>query len=451
MLRSRRRRNVALRCAVSVILAALAMALWSPSASALATTLYVGGGPCSDTGSGTQSLPYCTISKAASVAVAGQTVSVAAGSYAESVNVAHSGSPGSPIVFAADSGASVIVTGGTNGFVVSGRQYVTISGFTITGTSSYGIKASSSSNIVIANNEVSRAGRPVSGYIAVGIYLSGTTNSTVTRNHAHHNSNHGIYVSSGSTDNVISFNESSFNARQYIRGANGVDVIAARNSVIGNRLHDNEDSGLQHYPGADYGLATLNASYNNGDHGIDDLNVHGGRLIGNTVYHNCTSGIHIEGTSSNYVVRNNIAVDNAVFVVNPTPMQFVNDCKRRVGNIAVYDSAPATTIVGSNLVWLSVPGTMYTFGTKYQTLAAMQAATGQEHLGLQANPAFLGAAAGDLGLAAGSPAIDSADSGASGEQNLDILGAPRTDDPSITDTGVGPRTYDDRGAYERQP
>ena len=34
-------------------------------------------------------------------------------------------------------------------------------------------------------------------------------------------------------------------------------------------------------------------------------------IIGNTIYSNCTSGINVEGTSGNYVVENNIAVDNA--------------------------------------------------------------------------------------------------------------------------------------------
>jgi hypothetical protein len=41
-------------------------------------------------------------------------------------------------------------------------------------------------------------------------------------------------------------------------------------------------------------------------------------IIGNTIYRNCTTG-NVEGTSGNYVVENNGSVDNAVFVVNPTP------------------------------------------------------------------------------------------------------------------------------------
>ncbi|MER7004890.1 right-handed parallel beta-helix repeat-containing protein [Dactylosporangium sp. NPDC000555] len=405
--------------------------------------LYVGGPGCSDSGPGTQAQPFCTIKKGATVATAGQTVVVASGTYSESVTVGKSGTAGSPITLRPAAGATVTVTGGTSGFVVSGKSYVTISGFNVTETTSYGISVKSSSHIVISGNTVSGAGTPVSGGIAAGIYLKSTTDSTVKGNFTHHNSDHGIYLAADTSETTVQGNESSFNANEYRRNANGIDVIGPDNTIIGNVLHDNEDSGLQFYPGADNSLATLNVTYNNGDHGIDNLNVTGGRLIGNTVYHNCTSGINVEGTSGNYVVVNNIAVDNAVY-----PAYNGIACNRRAGNIGIWDSAPATTVVDSNLVYLSKPGTMYVFGSSFASLAAMRAATGQEQHGLQANPLFVNAAGGNLRLSQGSPAIDSADSGVDGEQPVDINGTPRRDDPAVPNTGIGPRPYDDRGAYE---
>ena len=57
---------------------------------ATGTTYYVDNTnpSCSDSGTGLNSaLPFCTISKGASVAVAGQVVRVLAGSYAETVTV----------------------------------------------------------------------------------------------------------------------------------------------------------------------------------------------------------------------------------------------------------------------------------------------------------------------------------------------------------------------------
>jgi len=422
-------------CAVAVVVA-------SP-AYAAQTTRYVGGANCSDTGSGTQSQPYCTIKAAAAAVTAGQTVLVSRGTYAGGVSVTHSGTATAPIVLQPAGGAAVTVSGGTNGFLVSGRSYVTIRGFIVTATTGYGISVASSSHITISGNTVTHAGHPVSGQTAGGIKLSGTTASTVSRNTTDHNSDHGIFINSSSSGNRASGNEASFNAEGYQRNANGINVTGPNNSLIGNVVHDNEDSGLQFYPGANNGLAALNVSYNNGDHGIDDLNVTGGRLIGNTVYHNCTSGINVEGTSGSYTVENNIAVDNAVY-----PAYKGIACSRRAGNIGIWDSAPATTTVDSNLVYLSKSGTMYVFGSSYTSLAAMRAATGQELHGVQASPRFANASGGSLRLTEGSPAIDAANSGVSGEQTLDILGAARVDDPRVANTGIGPRRYDDIGAYE---
>ncbi|GAA2593006.1 hypothetical protein GCM10010399_24540 [Dactylosporangium fulvum] len=418
-------------------------ALGASPAFAVDPYLYVGGPGCSDAGPGTQAQPFCTIKKAATVVAAGQTVVVADGTYPESVTVAGSGTADNPITLRPATGATVTVTGGTNGFVVSGKSYVTISGFNITDTTSYGISVKKSNHIVISGNTVSDAGTPVSGGLAAGIYLKDTSASTVSDNFTHHNSDHGIYLASGTNTTTVSGNESSWNANRYRRNANGINVIGPNNTVIGNVAHDNEDSGLQFYTGADNSFATLNVSYNNGDHGIDNLNVTGGRLIGNTIYHNCTSGINVEGTSGNYVVANNIAVDNAVY-----PAYNGISCNRRAGNIGIFDSAPATTVVDSNLVYLSKPGAMYVFGSSFTSLAAMRSATGQEQHGLQAEPLFRNPSGGDLRLAAGSPAIDSADSGVSGEQPVDIVGTPRRDDPAVPNTGIGPRPYDDRGAYE---
>ena len=429
---------------------AIVAAVLSSPAFAGASTLYVGGANCSDAGVGAPDQPYCTIGKAAAVATAGQTVLVSAGTYPEKVTVGHSGAAGSPIVFQAVPGATVTVTGASNGFVVSGKQYVTISGFTVTGTTSFGIYLSGSSNIVVSGNTVTYAGHPASGQLAAGIDLSGTSASTITGNNTNHNSDSGIFLNSSTTTTTVGYNNSSFNANQYQRNANGINVVGQNNTILGNLLHDNEDSGLQFYPGGDNNLATLNVSYDNGDHGIDDLNVTGGRLIGNTIYHNCTSGINVEGTSGNYLVENNISVDNAVFLVNPTPIGAYgsNTCKRRAGNIGIWDSAPGSTTVNANLVYLTVPGTMYVFGSSYSSLSAMQAATGQEQQGRQADPRFVNPAGFDLRPQEGSPAIDSADSGASGAQATDVTGAARTDDPTVANTGIGPRAYDDRGAYE---
>ena len=101
-------------------------------------------------------------------------------------------------------------------------------------------------------------------------------------------------------------------------------------------------------------------------------------------------------------------------------------------------------------------------------MAAFRAAVSSQELhGLEGDPLFVDPVAsvlrddgvpyvgtgtiGDYYLTAGSPAIDSANADAPNEPTLDLGGNPRVDDPAVTNTGTGTRTYDDRGAYEYQP
>ncbi|MGN6781702.1 MAG: PKD domain-containing protein, partial [Marmoricola sp.] len=403
---------------------------------------------CSDAGPGTSTTPFCTITKGVSRLQPGNTLYIGDGTYAEAIKPATSGTAGSPITITAWPGRHPVVgTGATYGAYLSTRSYITVSGLSVKGTTSDGIYVTKSDHITVSGNTVTGAGQPAQGANANGISLRTTNDSTVSGNTADHNAGHGFYVTSTSTRNVLSDNEASFNAYGWERNANGIDVTAPGNTMLRNVIHDNEDSGLQFFTGGDNGLAALNVSYNNGDHGIDDLNVTGGRLISNTVFHNCTSGINVEGTSSSYIVENNIAVDNAVY-----PAYNGISCARRAGNIGVWDSAPSTTTVDHNLVYLSKAGVMYAYGSTYTSLAAMQAATGQEKHGVQGAPGFTDGAGADFRLTAGSPAIDHGDSGVSGAQDRDILGNLRVDDPATPNTAAeGPRLYDDLGAYEYQP
>lgn len=420
------------------------------AAHATSTTIYVDKTvtTCSDTGPGSSTTPLCTIGQAMKRLTAGSTVDIGNGTYAETIKPPVSGTATDPITITAWPGRTPVVgTGVSYGAMLSGRSYVEISGLTVSGTIHEGIYVSGGDHDTVSDNEVTLAGQPVSGETASGIRLTNTTNATVSGNNTHDNSDTGIYLTGSTTGALVAHNVSSANARQYQRNANGINVIAAGNTIMDNITHDNEDSGIQFYPGGNDNVAVGNVSYNNGDHGIDDYNVTGGRLTGNTVFHNCTTGINIEGTSGNYVVENNIAVDNAVY-----PAYKGISCSRRAGNIGVWDSAPPTTTVDHNLVWLSTSGTMYVFGSSYASLAAMQAATGQESHGVQADPHFVDPSAWNLQLTEGSAAIDRADSGAAGEQSVDLLGNPRVDDPSVPNTyAQGPRLYDDLGAYEFQP
>ena len=438
--------------ATLLLLASCAMApLLAPArATATQTDLYVDKtmSACTDSGPASPDVPLCTIVKGVSLLQPGSTLYIGDGTYAETIKPSVSGTASAPVTVTAWPGKDpTIGTGVSYGAYVSSKSYVVLSDLTFAQTVNDGVYLSGSNHLTVSGCTVRNAGQPRSGATAPGLSVRSTSSSQILGNTLDHNSSHGIYVAGTSTSNLIADNTSTWNAEGWRRNANGIDVIAPGNTILRNVTHDNEDTGINFYTGGNNNLAALNVTYDNGDHGIDDYNVTGGRLIGNTVYHNCTSGINVEGTSGSYVVEDNVAVDNAVY-----PAYNGISCSRRTGNIGIWDSAPSSTTVDHNLVWLSKPGNMYTFGSAYSSLAAMQAATGQEADGVQGDPRFVAAGSGNLQLLDGSPAIDRGDSGVSGAQDHDILGNARVRDPSADNSyATGPRLFDDLGAYEFQP
>jgi parallel beta-helix repeat protein len=393
---------------------------------------------CSDSGPGTEAQPLCSIKAAASRVSAGETVQVAAGTYSETVTVSKSGTSSAPIVFTTAPGARVTLSGGASGFAVSGATWVTINGFTVTSVSNYGISISNSSRITVSGNEVSYAGQPVSGQTRAGIRLSAVTDSVVSGNSSHHNSDHGILLTSGSQRNEVMRNLTFRNAEQYHRAAAGIRLYSSPgNTVAGNISHHNEDSGIECYTGSNNTLLYNNVTYDNGDHGIDNYQTTGQRVIANSVYRNVTAGINVEGSSTGATVANNISVDNGI------------RSPRTHSNIRVEAGSTSGTTMDGDLVQLTTADTLLIWNsTSYSSLAAFQAATGQETRGLQADPKWKSPSTGDFHLTAGSPAIDSANSGVSGQPSTDVEGFARFDDPDTANTGLGPRAYDDRGAYE---
>ena len=119
---------------------------------------------CSDSGSGTLAAPFCTIGRGAYLAVAGETVYVVDGTYAETVFVERSGTDGNPITFRAS--PSVTVTGDSAGFgsafAIGGQSYIVIDGFNIYHTKYKGIYVDGSNHITISNNHVTYAGADTS-------------------------------------------------------------------------------------------------------------------------------------------------------------------------------------------------------------------------------------------------------------------------------------------------
>jgi parallel beta-helix repeat protein len=426
------------------------------------TTLYVDGNhvACSGGGSGTASQPFCMINQAASVAVAGQTVRVASGTYAEEVTPAHSGKAGSPIIFTAAPGAHVIITGkatGSNGFSISNKRYITIKGFTISGTVRYGVSATSGCSFLrIIGNHVTRAGRSASpSTVKPAIHLAVATHSLIQGNVLDHNTSSGVYLAPGSDHNTVDHNTISFNAGGYTdssgvyhRLAPGIDIRGAANIISNNISHDNDDSGIQLVRGANHNVVVNNVLYHNkhypnkraGDHGIDGSGGPDNTVVANTVYNNVTAGINVEEASTGTTLANNISVNNGL----PTS-------HRTKGEIRVTTSATRGTTIDYDLIYMTnTTATAITWDSvTFTSLAALHARYPKvEAHGLQARPDWVRPGSGDFQLKGNSPAIDSASSSAPGQLLYDQEGTRRRDDPHVRNTGAGIRAYDDRGAYE---
>jgi parallel beta-helix repeat protein len=396
---------------------------------------------CSDSGAATPAQPLCTISAAAARVTAGTIVEVSTGTYDEQVSVTRSGTSTAPVVFRADPGETVTVRGGKYGFYVAGRNWVTVEGFQVTDTTSDGIHVSSNStNIKVLGNSVSLAGEPASGFAAKGISVTDTTDTVVRGNTVTRNTNYGIYVATGTRNTVVD-NVVAFNAKVYTRAASGIRLHGASgNTVAGNRAHDNEDSGIELVTGSNDNLVVNNVAYDNGDHGIDILDARNQRVVSNTVHRNLTAGINAEGGSTGTLLANNVSVDNGI------------NSPRTKGNVRVDSTSTLGSSMDYDVVHLRTAGVMAVWDSQsYSSLSDLQVMTGQETHGIQADPRWRDPAADDFQLTAGSPAVDSANSAASGHASTDAGGAARVDDLTVANTGVGPRAYDDRGAFERQP
>ncbi len=411
---------------VAGAVAAAMVAVVPSAAQAAGVTRYVDSNPavCSDTGSGTQVQPYCTLSKGISALGAGNTLMVMPGNYTGGVTIgaSYAGTSAQPTTIkSATPRGAVINASATAGITLNKTSFVVVDGFKIDGTTKEGIGAYSSQNVTIRGNEISHAGSPLMGAVANGIELSGTTTSTVSGNYLHDNSNDGIALLSSagavpekSSDNTISGNTSTNNARGYIRSATGILVNGDNNRITGNVTANNEDTGIQVSAAgstaapASGNFVLSNLSYGNGDHGIDLSQGPNTSILGNSIYQNATAGIDAESNSSGITVVDNISAENAI------------DGTRTRGQIRVDTGSQAGTTVNSNLVYNSADQPLYTWGTtQYSLITTFRAASGQGAADISGNPKWVSPGTGDFHLTSGSPAIDDADTTVPGWPNCD--------------------------------
>ena len=316
------------------------------------------------------------------------------------------------------------------GFTLAARSFVTIDRFEVTRTEDRGIYLSAScNNVTLSHNTVTFANR-------MGIQVVGGSGFVIGSNLVSDNNDFGIALVSGVTASTIEDNESCRNARPATRIANGIYLFGSPgNTIRRNRLHHNQDSGLQIQAGSNDCIAYLNRSWSNGDHGFDHLEATGTIHVCDVAYGNYKDGFSIEGNASGTQLYNCIATDNGL---TTNEFDLWVDLGSTPGFVSNY-----------NIFWNSTlqPPVKY-ITTLYSNVSDYSAASGQDQKTLQANPQFVNPPAGDFHLGSGSPAIDDGNSGVPNWPALDADGFSRFDAPGVANAGTGPVTYSDRGALE---
>ncbi|MER6077589.1 PKD domain-containing protein [Streptomyces sp. NPDC001833] len=398
------RSRPAIGLSLAMIVVAGVMSGWG-SGTAAATpgpdgTLYVNHDvACSDTGTGTQSLPFCTVQAAADVAEPGDIVRIMspdAHPYREAVTLTRSGTSDAPITFmGAPSGsttwAELTTPGSAPTLTLRGVHDVRIQSLLFRYDATDALVSAGSDHITLDRLTFARSSAASDGGTGTAITVDGTSSDvTVERNS----------IGSGYAYGV--------------RTAQGAARVTVTTNVI-----DNPRLG-----------------------GITATGTAGMAVTSNSLTSPCAPGISLAGGSSGAVENNVVAapklLQSSTCPAPTTPLYTVSDDS--AGQVTDDYNVAADTVGGT-----TPRRTEYLWaGTSYATAAALHDATGQGAHDIDGLGARLEAPPER------SPLIDSADSEAPGELTTDAAGAPGVDDPLVDNAGPGPAAHRDRGAFERQ-
>ncbi len=324
----------------------------------------------------------------------------------------------------------ILVGARNSGFILTGRSWVEIRNVTVTRAQQRGIVIQGgSSNLTLRGNAVTWC-------LGNGVHLDGGAGHVLAASTVSDNGDHGILVGGGATGCRIEDNECFRNIDLASKRANGIHSTgASSNRYERNRLHDNQDSGLQLQSGSNNNLSIQNIAWLNGDHGFHDTNATGNAHIGDVASANVQDGFSLDANATGTRIVNCIAVNNGA-----TTSRF---------NLRLDAGSTVGFISDDNMFWNAAGHIPVSYGgTAYATLAAFAAASGTDARTIQDDPRFVNPQGGDFMLLAGSRAIDAANSGTANWPATDALGRARMDDPATPNSGSGPVPYADRGAHE---
>lgn len=403
-----------------------------------------------DAGPGTVDAPWRTLLHAVKTAQAGDTVLIKRGTYAEHENgrveVANSGSPGNPIVFAAYPGdeRQVVIPGAT--FRIAGKSYIVVHGLKVTGVTSS--TSGRGFSIEGPGTDIRLSGNETYGTRSSGIGVWGVPWGTNPGDYRH--------LFNVFLDNNLIRRACDGGYNEFITVANGVRNVYVRN----NELTESGDTslggeGIDFKEGVFGGQISGNfvhdiqkvaiyldaAGVGVGPGGVEDIDI-----VGNWVRNVATSEGILVSTEGPGSVRNIRLVNNVVQGAYKNGLvlyRHPSGTGTASGIAFLNNTAYGNVRYGVRIDWPSASGILvqnnlgYLNGYGDGSVASGTAATVTHNL-WGTDPLFVNAAGGDFRLRAGSPAVDAGL--ANGAPGVDFAGVARPQGGGF-----------DIGAFEREP
>ncbi|MFA0832880.1 MAG: right-handed parallel beta-helix repeat-containing protein [Methanobacterium formicicum] len=188
------------------------------------------------------------------------------------------------------------ITNSYDGICVYNSNNTRITGNNVTNSTFNGIYLENSSNNLIFQNNVTN-----NGYN--GIYMCHSNNNTISENNAIHNNFKGYYIDNSNYLSIIRNNLQNNKIGIYIN--NATSIILSENNIINNGICETTGGGIIIFDSNTIIISNNNATNNTG-YSILILNSNNNTISGNNVTIN-TSGIGLQNTNNNTLFMNNVA------------------------------------------------------------------------------------------------------------------------------------------------